>query len=370
MAQPQGPMESGVGKSQMQVQRRNMTYPICYDGSRDRIQSSGTVHVVGFPPSYAVTEVSHGHIQGAGVGYPPRLAESHRGNCQACQSSMSHPPSLMESLSVTTVNQGFPLSSTYVHHSQQESRHQQNLPEMSLTTRGPKLLDGVSLFTPGFVDDSSHDHKVSHSEGYPAGVTQHAHVLGDRTNHPNMAELLSSPTHAAAPTWHSLPSATPDERKGIRLMAKEQSCLSESCKEVGTQTLNVDTVATQTDNIDKYSDHVMKELDRVTRESVETSPSTPVLTEKSIASSAMSMGDLAPSVIRKPLPLEHPTEDDNHSPQELSQSSLDEITLIEELLATSELSSCPAGLSGRLWNSQQSAVISSTSKGMEVSLTK
>lgn len=297
---------------------------------------------LGYPPN----RVASGDHVPRNVSYPPSFAEYHFGN-----SEVQYPPSLTESLSTTTVNQGFPLSSTHMQRPQQECRYQPDAVLHSCTHRTSN--DDANMFIPGMVlSNSDHNCKESHSGDHQA--SHDTKILGDRANHTNVTASLLTPSQAAMPRSLSLPSAS----EGDSLTKKEQSKRS---REVGTQTLNVETVATQTSNMDEYQpDHVINEPDHVTKELLHMSSSQSNPSKKRVHSKAVSAGDPLSTVTDSPWSLGHHTKE---SPPELIQSDLDEDTSMEDLLTTSDLLNSCLGLSGRLSSSQQPMDFNSTSKG-------
>ena len=293
--------------------------------------------------------------------------------------------SLSESLSTTTVDQGMPLSSTQVQHSQQDrpTRVSQTsevpvehtvLPPDNGSSHGGSTRLHPSQLNPGRTNPEQHQ----------ANLLQGGQTLRDVTNNGGRSEPVSPPptTHH----WLSLPSATPSQhsphnsrQRDVSLQKKENS--TESCREIGTQTLYVESIATQTDDGDED-----KRLDPTTKGSMDVPSSSLTATEQSVDSVAMSVGDLrAPSAMTlgsldKPHSRDlfevalnqcHSTELDNaydgHSGPDCGRSSEDEI-LLEELF-TADLLNTQGTLNGGLQlssSSRPSADLSTTSKREEL----
>lgn len=330
------------------------------------------------PPSCEVeSSVCNNEVQGQSLGFPPgndvnisraqwqRSVDcppsSHFVNSEVQRNSMTYPPSL---LSTTTVNQGFPLSSTHMQCPQQECRHQPNStdadPIVLHDCTCPTSNDDAKMIIPGVVNNPEHDHKGSHSRDYQA--SHRPKILGDRTNHTSVAGSLLTPTKAAASRWLSLPSALPDENS---LMQNGQSGRHGSCVEVGTQTLMVETVGTQTDNMDEHEpEHVIYEPDHVTKEPLHMSCGPSDLPKKGVDSKAVSVTEPLSATTGTFQPLGH-TGEGHHDPIGFVQCS-DKDTSMEELLATSDLLNNHLGLSVRLSGSQQSVDFISASKNQSM----
>ena len=295
------------------------------------------------------------------LGFPPNLTinsscvqwqrsvdcplSSNVGNSEVLQSGMTYPPSLH---STTTVSQGFPLSSTHMQCPQQECPNSTDAdPRMLHNCAGPTLNDDVNMIIPGVLKNSEHDH-----EGSLSRESHGAKVVGDKTNCTSVAGSLLTPTKAAVPRWLSL---LPSDTVVDSLKQNGQSRRLGSSVEVGTQTLNVETVATQTDNMDEH------EPDHVTKEPLHMSCSPSDLPKKSVETMSVSVGELM-------RPSSAATGTHQHAGgghQDLIgfiQVGSDEDTSMEELLATSDLLNNHLGLSVRLSSSQQSMDFSSASK--------
>ena len=316
------------------------------------------------------------------VAYPTSFTESlstATDKEQAQQRSMIYPQSLTDSFSITTVNQGAPLSSTRV---QQEC---QAGPAFQEACHKALQVSGDSKPTPSWGQGHMTLNNASHTEDRTHNLTMETNTR-DKTHQVDIAEPVSPPKQASIQPWLSLPVATPDktsshnEKKREVLFHEEQS--GGSRREIGTQTLRVESVSTQTDNEDKrnLSNPVIKQ----TMDAASTSP-TP--TKGGTEPAAVSVGDMSlPSATADNTPqiessyehtcgqvrtssrgrqeTENRTEGHTYATPELSQ---DEVVLVEELLSTSELLSNHSELSGRLRISQRFADLGAGSKRIEAS---
>ena len=306
--------------------------------------------------------------------------------------SIANPPTLMESLSTTSINQGVPLSSTHVQHSQQELCLGNRPPCMkvdppsslncAMTGRGG---DCCSQEIPSIV------HLVAHNDTTGPEQQYHQARLSPKQGEQTSIDKVNTTakTEPATPPipvpmrqhWLSLPSATPEQhsslREGISLQ-KDDDSVGGNCREIGTQTLYVESVATQTD------------LDGEERDNPPTSPairrltnvlsSSPSLTKRIVDSTAMSTGDLhtttpsdTPQANVKPsfrdslecTPKQDQGSYDGHrAPVDLNQLNSEDV-LLEELLTTSFLLNGQGVLAGDLTGSQESTEFRSTSKEAE-----
>lgn len=284
-------------------------------------------------------------------------------------------PSLspMDSLSTTSIShgQGVPLSSTHVqHYSQQEeclagNRHPHikvDSPSSSDATSGP-LQHGDKCYGR---EVPTIEHHVTHNatctgpekQQHQAGVSQSELEVPISTS----TTCRTEPTTPPLPVrqhWLSLPSATPEQRsspcdrkmkrEGNLLQKKADSGVGGSCREIGTQTLYVESVSTQTDLDGEKRDQPPTSSAIIGQMNV--SSSSPTLTKGSVDSTAMSVGDLhaiAPSdspqpntklsiTERTPRPRPDQGINGSHSaPQDFNQLNSED-TLMEELLTASFL---------------------------------
>ena len=299
-------------------------------------------------------------------------------------------------LSTTSIShgQGVPLSSTHVqHYSQQEclagNRHPHvkvDPPSCSDATSGP-LQCGDECYGR---EVPTIKHHVTHSATH-AGPEKQQHQT--RVSQTELEAPTSSSTTRTEPTtpplparrhWLSLPSATPeqcsspcDKTKGEgNLFQKEDSSVGGSCREVGTQTLYVESVATQTDLDGEERDNTPTSSAIIGQMNV--SSSSPTLTKGSVDSTAMSMGDLhatTPSgtpqpntklsiTEHTPRPRPDPSISDSHSvPRDFNQLNSEDV-LLEELLTASFLLNGQEALAVR--GQTRSHGSSSTSKDTEL----
>ena len=257
---------------------------------------------------------------------------------------------MMDSLSTTSISQGqgAPLSSTHVQHytsnysQQQEYQaggdrhpyikvHNMDPPSVSSDTtatyRSGALQHGGEgygheVHVPTIKHHMSTTHSATHStytgpEKQQEQVRASQHELVAPVDQVNTSSTTTRPEPttpvplAIAPPerqhWLSLPSATPEQRpspcdktRRKREAEKEEDKdggVDGSCREIGTQTMCVESVATQTDLNDGGGvecDHTRPPTCTcpAVTERMSVSSNSPTLTKGSIDSTAMSVGDL------------------------------------------------------------------------------
>ena len=251
-------------------------------------------------------------------------------------SSTTTAPSLMDSLSTTSINhgQGVPLSSTHVQHcSQREcptlagNRHPQVKVHPPPSTTSASLQSDDECYSRDVHVPSIKHHTLTHmatdtgpeeqqhqarlSQGELEAVDQ---VSTSTTRTTPLLPMREQPDHEPATPplpvrqrtkpvtsplpvrqrWLSLPSATPEQQRSSPCVKMEREgtggSVGGSCREIGTQTLYVESVATQTDLDRKERDNPPTSPGTIGRMNV--SSSSPTLTKGSVDSTAMSVGEL------------------------------------------------------------------------------
>ena len=274
-------------------------------------------------------------------------------------------PSLMvqESLSTTTVSQGngVPLSSTHVQYPSTNHGSTMETSPSRVKADPPKSIGAMSstrnLQSGGECCGEGASSGVTHSG---RGLEQHTQMTPPQTERVPLADKVinaactrSEPATPPIPIparrqWLSLPSATPEQRmsscdetrKDVRSLQMEDGSVGASRRHVGTQTLYVESVATQTDLNGEERDNTPPTGTVPTKYVLSSSPT---LHKGGIDPTALSVGDLyqtAPLHANASDTLEHPpseqnqtTDKHNCSPQKLDS----EDDLLKELLAASFL---------------------------------
>lgn len=354
--------------------KREVAYPSSFTESllMDHGKDEALRNVV--TGNFQESGVSNSQVLEGNSAYPPTTKDS----APAQQWSKTYPPSVTDSLCTTTIEHCAPFSSTHIQNSQLLPKKKFQHRDGSTTP----IFDGSSHMTSSVLDQLNHGCHVTCTENESAALKHEVNPLVDKTNKLTSTLSVSTPPKRTdTQPWLSLPSATPEEhsfhgeRTDILFQNKQNE---ESCREIGTQTPNVESVATQTDIEDKR-----KPVVPLIKESVNVSSSSPSLTKSNIATSmAMKVGDQLVTVSSDAAPSEvlitsKPGQEDGasdgaasrhqHGDHELSQGSSDETLLIEEL-RTSLLLNGRSELSGRSGISQTSADLGTSSRKTETSL--
>ena len=289
------------------------------------------------------------------------------------------PPNLMESLSTTSISQGVPLSSTHVqHYSQQECQDRDRPPHVKADPPSSSNAATIHVQNGGKCYNQEEPniewHRTQNDTGPEDQQYQVSVALKCEQEAPaDQAAILSKTEQATPPApvrqhWLSLPSATPEQHSSPCDKVKRDGNWGSS-REIGTQTLCVESVATQTDR----KEHDSPPTSSTIIEHSCVLSGSPTLTKESVDSTAMSVGDLhttAPSDIDTSQAKfksnlryseEHQNQDDS-----LHLEPNSEDILLQELLTTSFLlnSQGTCALAGGQSDSQ--GFSSSTSKEAEL----
>ena len=310
-------------------------------------------------PNQNSINFNNDHIQRASTAYPP--------------------PNLMESLSTTSISQGVPLSSTHVQHQECQAGngplHVKADPPSS--NNAMTIQNGGKCYSrevPIVEHHGTHNTNLEEQQ-YQVSVPLKGEQEAPADKATTMARTeLATPPAPVRQRWLSLPSATPEQccspcdkiKKDGTLFLKQDGSLSGSCREIGTQTLCVESIATQTDREEHDNPPTSPEI----RGRINVSSSSPTLTKESVDSTAMSVGDLhktAPSNTDTPQAIvnrysqEHQNQGNNDDSPHLDQSNSE--VLLEELLTASLLLNGQGAVAGGQTESQG---YSSTSKEAEL----
>lgn len=371
-------------------------------------------------PAYftASSRKPHSTTQASGGNFGSNHTQSsrRRGRGSSITTTTAYPPTnpMMDSLSTTSIShgQGAPLSSTRVHAHYSSSQQQKCLacsghPHVEVEVHPPSHASSNADSTSGPLQHGSECYgQEVPTIGHRILLTHNATHIGTGTDQQQLQtrpprsepevlvdQISTSTTRTTKPTtpppsvrqhWLSLPSATPEQcsspsdktkREG-NSSRKEDGIVGGSCREISTQTLYVESVATQTDLDGKEHDNPPTSPVIVGQTNVSSCYSPPTLTKGSVDSTAVSMGDLhttAPSKSEIPQAnpklsiIEHTTprpaqgiSDSHKVPRDFNS---DDVLLNELLTASILLNGQGAYIGGGQTDSQGST---STSKEAEL----